>query len=97
MEPCVWGSFENLGQKNMVIVATFGKDVAMIGQCLSFSFYFFTFSNNNQHQNIFTFSIFYITSIIFYYYSNKKIYHNTKLFHFFIQILFTLYHIITFY
>jgi hypothetical protein len=36
------------------------------------------------------FSLFYITSIIFYYYSNKKIHYNTKLFHF-------LYHIITFY
>jgi hypothetical protein len=32
----------------------------------------FTFFKNNQHQNIPTFFNFYITSIIFYYYSNKK-------------------------
>jgi len=35
----------------------------------------------------------YITSIIFYYYFNKKIHYKTKFFHFSIQILFTLYHI----
>jgi hypothetical protein len=63
----------------------------------SSSSFFFTFFNNNQHQNILTFFTFYITLIIFYYYSNKKIHYNTKLFHFFIQILFSLYHIITFY
>jgi hypothetical protein len=57
-------------------------------------FHFFIFFTTNQHQNIPTF---YITSIIFYYYSNKKIHYNTKLFHFLIQILFILYHIITFY
>jgi hypothetical protein len=59
-------------------------------------FYFFIFFNNNSHQNILTFFTFYITSIIFYYYSNNKIHYNTKFFHFFIQILFILYHIITF-
>jgi hypothetical protein len=42
-------------------------------------FHFFTFSNNNSHQNIPTFFTFYITSIIFYYYSNKKINYNTNL------------------
>jgi hypothetical protein len=61
-----------------------------------YCFHFFTFFNNNSHQNILTFFIFYITSIIFYYYLNKKIHYNTKFFHFSIQILFTLYHIITF-
>jgi hypothetical protein len=34
---------------------------------------------------------------MFYYYLNKKIYYNTKFFHFFIQIHFILYRIITFY
>jgi hypothetical protein len=43
------------------------------------------------------FFTFYIILIIFYYYSNKKIHYNTIFFYFFIQILFTLYHIITFY
>jgi hypothetical protein len=63
----------------------------------TFFYFIFTFSNNNQYQNIFTFFTFYIISIIFYYYSNKKIHYNTKLFHFSIQIFFTLYYIITFY
>jgi hypothetical protein len=45
-------------------------------------FSLFQISNNNQHQNILTFFTFYITSIIFYYYSNKKIHYNTKFFTF---------------
>jgi len=52
----------------------------------NFLYFIFTFFNNNQHQNIPTFFTFYITSILFYYYSNKKIHYNTKLLHFSIQI-----------
>jgi uncharacterized membrane protein len=51
-------------------------------------FSLFIFFNINQHQNIPTFFTFYITSIIFYYYSNKKIHYNPKLFHFSIQFFF---------
>jgi hypothetical protein len=47
-----------------------------------FPSFIFTFRKNNQLQNIQTFFTFYITSIIFYYYSNKKIHYNTKFFHF---------------
>jgi hypothetical protein len=45
-----------------------------------FFIYFFTFFNTNQHQNILTFFTFYITSIIFHYYSNKKISLQYKIF-----------------
>jgi hypothetical protein len=45
-------------------------------------FSLFQISNNNRHQNILTFFTFYITSIIFYYYSNKKIHYNTNFFTF---------------
>jgi len=47
----------------------------------------FTFLKNNQLQNILI--LYHINN--FYYYLNKKIHYNIKLFHFFIQIIFTLY------
>jgi hypothetical protein len=75
------------------------KTVVLITVHVTF-FFFFTFLYFLILINVKTFLflfIFYITSIIFYYYLNKKIHYNTKLFHFSIQILFTLYRIITLY
>jgi hypothetical protein len=88
-----------------IVTSVLGRSIGFVCQVtlhnntvhVLFFFIFFIFFTTNQHQNILTFFTFYITSIIFYYYPNKKIHYNTKFFHFFIQILFTLYHIITFY
>jgi len=60
--------------------------------------FIFTFSKNNQYQNILIFFTFYITSIIFYYYSNKKNPLQYKTFFTFLYKFFLLYNAsITFY
>jgi hypothetical protein len=62
---------------------------ARLARTIKLSLPLFTYFKNNQPQN--TLTLYHINN--FYYYLNKKIHYNTKLFHFSIQILFTLYHI----
>jgi hypothetical protein len=55
--------------------------------------FLFTSSKKINSKIFQLFYTFYITSIIFYYYSNKKIHYKTKLFHFSIKYFQILYHI----
>jgi hypothetical protein len=61
---------------------------------VKFQIHFSLLQKKNQIKNILTFLHFlHITSITFYYYSNKKTYSKTKLLHFFIKHSQILYHI----
>jgi hypothetical protein len=73
------------------------QPTSLQGACLvnhpqNFHFHF-TSSKNIKSKTFLLFYTFYITSIIFYYYPNKKTHYKTKLFHFSIKYSQIFYHI----
>jgi hypothetical protein len=79
---------------HLLLVCSYWTGYELVWQPIVISpFFFFTFFKNINSKTFKLFYIFYITSVIFYYYSNKKIHYKTKLFHFSIKHSQILYHI----